>query len=630
MKPGIKVASILLLFVALVLVNYLASQLPIRGDATRDEIYTLSSGTKSLLSKLEEPVSLDFYFSQSAAGLPIQYKNYAARVQEMLRQYVRASRGRLVLTIIDPRPDTPEEEKATAAGLEPQRMQTGESLYFGLVATLADQQKAISSFSPQRESFLEYDLSQLIYSVQSITKKKLGLISSLPLQAPPFDPMMMMQQRQRPTGQMVADEWARTFEIVPIEASASELPSGLDVLAVVHPQNLSPKLQFAIDQFLLGGKPVFLAVDPASQYFKRQGGQQAMFGGPQPNVSSDAPALLKGWGITYDSQNVVGDLENAAQVQTSQGVSRIPTWLALLQSSFNQQSLAVAQLKSLVFIESGSLTIDAKGRSVTPLIETSESSGDLPAMTLQFAQPDELARQIKPTGKKTLAALITGKFSSAFPEGAPKEEPAPTEPGKEKDAKKPEESKSASSALKESSTASTLFVIADTDWLLDDYSVRKINFLGTQAAEPLNDNMAFGSNTLEFLGSSQDLISIRGKGSAIRPFEVVKKMEFEAQKRYQEQLTSLESRINEVQTKLTEIQSKRTDGNRLVATPEMQKAIEEFQKQQAEMRGERREIRKALREDTESLEHRLLAINLLLPIVLVGGFGGWFYRARRR
>jgi len=156
--------------------------------------------------------------------------------------------------------------------------------------------------------------------------------------------------------------------------------------------------------------------------------------------------------------------------------------------------------------------------------------------------------------------------------------------------------------------------------------VRKFNFFGQTAAEPFNDNLAFAANTVEFLGGSQDLISIRGKGNSLRPFDVVRKMEAEAQKQYQTKLTELDTRLQQVQTKLSELQGKKGEGNRLVATPEMAKAIEDFQKQQAKMRGERREIRRALREDIDRLENRLLILNLLATPVLVGDFG---FRAHR-
>ena len=441
---------------------------------------------------------------------------------------------------------------------------------------------------------------------------------------------MMMRQQPQP-GQMVVTELEQSFQIIKVEPSANELPANLDALAVIHPQNLSPKLQFAIDQFLLAGKPVFLAVDPASQHFKRQSNpQQQMMGGPPPNVSSDLPVLLNAYGIAYDPQKVVGDLENATQVQTGGGgTARYPIWLSLRKPNFSNKALPTAQLNSAMFIESGSISQKA-GSSLTfaPLIETSAQSGDVASMMLQFAQPDDVAKQITPSGKKTIAAMVTGKFKTAFPDGAPKDAPKPDD--KPDAAPKPPEPKSDAPALSESKTSSTLFVIADTDWLFDDYSVRKFNFFGQTAAEPFNDNLAFAANTVEFLGGSQDLISIRGKGTSLRPFTVVRKMEAEAQKQYQARLTELDARLQQVQTKLSELQGKKGEGNRLVATPEMAKAIEDFQKQQATMRGERREIRRKLREDIDRLENKLLVINLLATPLLVGAFGLWFYRSRKK
>jgi ABC-type uncharacterized transport system involved in gliding motility auxiliary subunit len=546
---------------------------------------------------------------------------------------VRASRGKVTLNVINPRPDTPEEEKATAAGLTPQvAQQGGEQFFFGLVVTQVDQQKNLPAFTPQREPFLEYDLSKLIYSVQQLDKRKLGLITSLPLQgtSPQEMQMMMMMRRQPQPAQTVITELEQSFQVVTVEASATELPAGLDVLLIAHPQGVSPRLQYAIDQFLLGGKPVIVAVDPSSQHFKRQSNpQQMMMGGGVQNVSSDLSVLLGAYEVAYDSQKVIGDLENATQVQTGGGgVTRFPVWISLAgRTPFNSKSQATAQLNSVMFIESGSLAHKAGGSlTFTPLIETSAQTGDMPSMMLQFAQPDDVAKQLTPSGRKTVAALVTGKFKSAFPDGAPKDDKPADAPGAPAPATPPP----AGEGLKESKTSSTLFVIADTDWLFDDYSVRKFNFFGQTAAQPLNDNLALAANTVELLGGSPDLISIRGKGSSIRPFTVVRKMEAAAQQQYQSKLTELDGRLQQVQTKLTELQGKKGEGNRLVATPDMAKAIEDFQKQQAKIRGERREIRRALREDIDRLENRLLVLNLLATPLLIGGFGVWFYRNRKK
>ena len=638
MKPGSKTLAIALLLVGLVLINYLATTLPLRADLTAENIYSLSDGTHAMLEKIEEPIALELFYSRDASGLPIAYKNYATRVEEMLRQYARASGGNLTLNVINPRPDTPEEERATAAGLTPQVANTGgEQFYFGLIVTQADQQKTIPAFTPQREQFLEYDLSKLIHSVQQFDKPKLGLLTSLPLlgSSPQEMQMMMMMRRQPQPGQFVTDEWRQSFEIVTVEPTADTLPDNLDLLVVAHPQNPSEKLQFAIDQFLLSGKPVLLAVDPASQHFKRQSNpQQMMMGGGPQNVSSDLPTLLSAYGIDYAADQVVGDLENATPVQTANGIARYPIWLSLRAANMSSTSMATAQLDSTLFIEPGSI---AKKENIdltfTPLIETSDQAGDVPAMTLQFAQPDDVSKDLKPTGKKVVAALVTGKFKSAFPNGAPKDDEK-----KESDvaasASEPKDSNSQPSTLNshltESTSTSTLLLIADTDWLFDDFSVRKFNFFGQTAAEPFNDNLALASNAVEFLGGSQDLISIRGKGTSLRPFDVVRSMEVEAQKKYQERLTALDAQLQEVQTKLTELQGKKTEGNRLVASPEVAEAIENFQKQSAEMRAQRRQIRRALREDIDALENRLLIANLVASPLLILAFGLWFARSRRR
>ena len=71
MKPRAKILAITLLFVGLILVNYLASAIPLRIDATAESIYSLSDGTKAMLGKIEEPVTLDLYFSEDADALPI-------------------------------------------------------------------------------------------------------------------------------------------------------------------------------------------------------------------------------------------------------------------------------------------------------------------------------------------------------------------------------------------------------------------------------------------------------------------------------------------------------------------------------------------------------------------------------
>lgn len=619
MKPGlVKTLAVVLLAAVLLLINFLAARLPVRGDLTAGQIYTLSDGTRSLLGKLEEPVTLQLYASRGTAGLPTQYKNFANRVEEMLRAYVRASGGKLKLEIIAPAPDTPEEEKAQTAGLQAQQVPgSGEPFFLGLVAVQAEQQKAIPAFSPQREELLEYDVSALIHSVQQVSKPRLGILTKLPLAGQPFNMMNPRPSR----GQLIRDEWARSYEIVTIEEGFTTLPDNLDALAVLHPTGLSAAQEFALDQFILSGKPVLVAVDPSSTWFKRQGGQQAMFGGGSPDVSSDLPTLFKAYGVKYDAQQVVGDQAIATPINAGNGqIARMPVWLSLTEKNLTAASPATAQLGSLLFVEAGSLTVEAReGREILPLIETTNTAGTVPVFSLQFSQPDEVSRSlVAGTEKKVLATLVRGPLKTAFPGGAPASDSAA-------DKDKPKDS--ASSLRKDGSA--TLLIVADTDWLLDDFSVRRVPVFGQEMAQPLNDNLFLGSNIIDFLAGSPDLIALRGKRSAQRPFTVVADMEAAAQKKYNAQLSALETRISGVQAKISELQGKTPEGGRLVATPEVLAEIEKFQAEELQMRRERRDIRRALREDIDALETKLLVINLLATPVLLGVFGLWFARHRR-
>jgi ABC-type uncharacterized transport system involved in gliding motility auxiliary subunit len=625
MKIGEKTSLILLLIAALILINYLFSAFPAKIDLTEQRIYTLSKGTRNLLTKIEEPISLQFFFSRSIEGLPIQFKNYATRVEELLRQYESAAAGMIQLEIINPQPDSEEEEAAARAGLRGQNLQTGGVIYFGMAAAQADNQESIPFFTTNRESFLEYDISQLLFTIQQFDKPRLGLLTSLPFKAPAMPPMPGQPPPQ--ADQVVVQEWEKTFEIVEIQTADTELPDNLDVLAVIHPQGLDPRLVFEIDQFVLRGGPLFLALDPSSRHFKDQGGQNQMFGQPQPNVASNLPNLLAAWGVEYDPQQVVADNTLASQVVTNQGNVRFPVWLTLPAEQFNNDLLPTSTLKTMLMIESGSLSLaGSEELDATSMIETTQSAGNVAAMMLNFTPPNELARQISSDGEaRMLAGLIQGTFRTAFPDGRPVDPPVEGEEDSETEA-----SPQVEPGLTESVNPGTVILVLDTDWLLDSYSVRRMNFLGMTALEPLNDNLSFGSSSVEYLGGSEDLISIRSKGTTLRPFKVVKNMEVAAQERYQAELEEVDARLREVQNQLSQLASQQTEGRRLVASPEIQESLEEYRAQEASVRAERRKIRKTLREGIERLGTILLLSNLLIVPAFIGLFGVAFFTRRHR
>ena len=91
-------AGLALLFVALVAFNIVLSAVPARIDLTEGRVYTLSDGTRQVLAKLDAPVVLRFYYTQSGdTSVPVALNTFAKRVQDLLAEYVAASNGRLAV-----------------------------------------------------------------------------------------------------------------------------------------------------------------------------------------------------------------------------------------------------------------------------------------------------------------------------------------------------------------------------------------------------------------------------------------------------------------------------------------------------------------------------------------------------
>src|ERR1051325_2696746 len=86
-----------------------------RIDLTENGQYTLAEGTKNIIAKVQEPVTLKFFFSKKAATDYAQINAYASRVRDLLHEYAALSGGKIIVQEIDPQPYTAAEDQANAA-----------------------------------------------------------------------------------------------------------------------------------------------------------------------------------------------------------------------------------------------------------------------------------------------------------------------------------------------------------------------------------------------------------------------------------------------------------------------------------------------------------------------------------
>jgi len=178
------------MFVLLVAVNFVAAHFKQRIDLTQEKAWTLSPGTRAILSKLDTPIQIRLYCTRGNASMPVFLKEYAQRIEDLLNEYRQASHGMIEIKKLDPEPDSAAEDSAKLDGIEGQALPSGEKIYLGLSLTMLDQKQAIPFLFPARERLLEYDISRAISSVVATNKPVVGVMSPLPVMGR-LNPMMM-------------------------------------------------------------------------------------------------------------------------------------------------------------------------------------------------------------------------------------------------------------------------------------------------------------------------------------------------------------------------------------------------------------------------------------------------------
>ena len=605
-----------------------------RFDLTEHKLYTLSDGTNNVLSNLAEPITLRFYLSKKlATGLP-GIKGYATRVQEMLEEYAQVAGNQIVLQVMDPEPFSEEEDRAVAYGLQGIPLDNGSTqFYFGLAGTSStDELEVIPFFQPEREEFLEYDLTKMIHSLANPKKKVLGLMSSLPIDG--VGAMSLMQQRGGSQPWLIVTHIEQMFEIKKIESTASTIPEEVSVLMVVHPKTLGDPTLYAIDQYVLNGGHAMIFVDPLAESDSGGGNPMNPMGGGGPR-NSDLPKLFEAWGLEMVKGKVLGDLPLAKKVQIQQQarmqVVDYPVWVDFRQEHFSQDDIVTAQVPSITMASAGILQKKGDvGTELNPLIQSDEAAMKIDASRLSF-MPDlgSILSSYKPEGEKMLvAARVTGKVKTAFPDGKPQE------PAKEGETEIPpsidSDEKPSQPHVSESKDPINVIVVADTDILQDKFWAQVQNFFGQRIGIPTAGNGTFVTNALDNLTGSNDLISVRSRAGYSRPFTLLRALQQDAEQQFRQKEQALQERLKATEGKLQELQSQKSEGNTMLMSAEQQKAMATFRQDLVQVRKELRSVQHELGKNIESVESWVKFINIGLVPILIGLVGVWTSSSRFR
>ena len=610
-------------------------------DLTEGGLYTVSDGTRAVLAKIPEPITLRFFYSREIAADYAQVRAYAARVRDLLQEYSTLAHGKLNVEEIDPVAYTPAEDEAQAFNLTAVPTQEGDQIYFGLAGTNSiDGQLTIPFFNQNREQYLEYDLSSFIYQLSTPTKPRLGILTSLPLDTGAGGMAAMMQGNAQPFA--IYQQLRQSFDVQMLDQDIDRVPAGISTLLIVHPKALGPKTLYAIDQFVLRGGHAIVFIDPLSEIPTLS---PEVHNGTQSAETSNLEPLLKTWGVGYDPSKVIADGARAQRVRLGQDASQLAdyvVWLRLTSDSpdgsdFSPTDPVTANLKLINLATAGALT-PLKGATTlfSPLIRSSAVSQLMDTTQVKImTQPQDLLRAFEPTGEKFfIGARISGPAKSAFPQGAPNELPAP-------DATPPAAPPAPLPPHVGAAKNINVIVVADSDIFDDRFWVQMQNVMGQTMAVPNADNAAFIVNAVENMMGSSDLISLRTRARSDRPFTVVLALQREAEGRYRAEAEELQRKVGDAESRLRQLQSGGEDMNAKpgrpqakgeMLSPAQQAEVEKFRRQLIESRAALRGVQADLRKDVETLGSRLAFINIALVPILVAAFAiglAWLRRRRR-
>jgi len=615
------IVGLVLVAAIIIAADLILSNLPLRADLTAENLYTLSSGSKAVLGKLEEDVTLKYYFSASSAEMPMSLKTYAQQVENLLKEYERAGKGHVILEAYDPKPDSDAEEWAQRYGIDAQNVTPfGQSVYFGLVAVCGDREETLPRFSPRTEATLEYDVTRLVTRVAWPERPVIGLMTSVQgVLGQQMNPMMMQMRQRPPQGWAAFNELKKDYDVREVETTAEKIDDDIKTLVILHAKDLSEKTLFAIDQFVIRGGRLIACVDPFSIMdmlaSRQQQNPMMQMGGGQDGPST-LGKLFDAWGVTFETGRLVADLASATKLNAGNGRAEDnPAFLSLGAKNMDKGDLLVARLTQVMFPFAGAFSFTGKdGLAFTPIIVTSKDNACLvDRMGAQFGM-GAMKRDLKPDGvQRTLAARLSGTFKTAFPKG-------------------PDYVEGSTNAVPNvvAEGKGSVILFGDSDFLADDFCVQVLNTPFGQMVQPMNDNLSLFSNVIEQFAGREELIGVRSRGPSNRPFVKVDALEAKALAKWQKKQEELEAALQETQQRLMALQKQKSGNERLILSKEQQDEIVQFRKTQADTRRQLKNVRKELTADIDSLGLTLKVLNITLVPILVIAFGLFRGFSRRR
>ncbi len=297
------VISIALVAGIVVLLNVLADEYFLRLDFTADKRYTLSKATRTILTDLNDPVTVTAYFSED---LPPNIERTRREFRELLTEYARASDDFVVYEFIDPASSDETEQAAMQSGVSPvlidvreRDQMTQKRAFLGAVVQLGEREEVIPFLQPG--AAMEYALSMAIKTLSVETQPPIAWIQGHGEPSP-----AEMPQAQQALSVLYSVE-PLTFT----DTTLASIPDRFRTALLIAPtDSIPPAHLMALEGFLGRGGRLLVAVDRVEGDFRSAMGRA---------VSTGLESWLADKGIEIEDSFVIDVNCGAVAVQQQTG-----------------------------------------------------------------------------------------------------------------------------------------------------------------------------------------------------------------------------------------------------------------------------------------------------------------------
>lgn len=481
-------------------------------SAIKKTVYGFQS-IDSILAEIQNPVTLTLFLSKNI--LPESESAIVDIINQIANDIQSKSNGKFIFNTIDP-------DEAGAAitrqqlieevGIEPYPVAlfSQDSYFFHLLLQNGDQGQII--YPPTEAN--EAEIRTAIES--SLKRTTSGFLKMIGIWTPPSTTTDMFGQPQQAISsyQFVLEQLSTDYELQFVDLSTGRVADNFDAIVIIAPQNLTEIEQYAIDQFLMRGGSVILAISPYKLDVDQFAGNLTL-----TPIETGLLEMLNHYGV--DVQNlVVMDLQNATfpvmvnrslgqvQVQEIQAVN-YPYFVDVRPDMMDDDNLIVSGLPAISMNWASPVQLNEEknqNRETTVLLNSSPASW---SSNSTIIQPDfELYPEVgfaigESQTSYPLGVAIQGSFDSFF-----KDKPVPTvtDTGEENTTSQP------FTTINQSSSEGRLVVFGSAGFV-DDLPLQ----LSSQLTQDyVVNNLRLMQNAVDWSVEDTDLLSIRSRGSSTR------------------------------------------------------------------------------------------------------------------